>query len=157
MLIKIADNKSTDLMLLERLLTYPNLTDIQKKNIEQELRFLKAGLKTEADVQYLIDFDFKDSKNYAVIHDLRLEVNGRVAQIDHLLINRTLDTFVLETKSFHAGLKINDNGEFLKWNSYKKVFEDGFTYRAKPTPSKGATRGSNTIRSAKAFRVSFNA
>lgn len=123
MLIKIADNKSTNLMLLERLLTYPNLTDIQKKNIEQELRFLKAGLKTEADVQYLIDFDFKDSKNYAVIHDLRLEVNGRVAQIDHLLINRTLDTFVLETKSFHAGLKINDNGEFLKWNSYKKVFE----------------------------------
>ncbi|HMT92093.1 nuclease-related domain-containing protein [uncultured Thiothrix sp.] len=123
MLIKTADDKNTDLVLLEKLLAYPNLTDIQKKNIEQELRFLKAGLKTEADVQYLIDFDFKDSKNYAAIHDLRLEVNGRVAQIDHLLINRTLDIFVLETKSFHAGLKINDKGEFLRWNDYKKTFE----------------------------------
>ena len=123
MLVKTADDKSADLALLEQLFTYPNLTDFQKKSIEQELRFLKAGLKTEADTQYLINFDFKDSKNYAVIHDLRLEVNGRVAQIDHLLINRTLDVFVLETKSFHAGLKINDNGEFLRWNDYKKIFE----------------------------------
>ncbi|WP_020394505.1 nuclease-related domain-containing protein [Thiolinea disciformis] len=123
MLIKSADDKAPSLASLEKFLTYPNLTDSQKKGIEQELRFIRAGLKVEKEVAYLIDFDFKDSKNYAVLHDLRLEVNGRVAQIDHLLINRTLDVFVLETKSFHAGLRINDNGEFLRWNDYKKSFE----------------------------------
>lgn len=123
MLIKAADDKSPSLAHLEKLLTHPNLIDSQKKAIEQELRFMRAGLKVEKEVAYLIDFDFKDSKNYVVIHDLRLEINGRVAQIDHLLINRTLDAFVLETKSFHAGLKINDNGEFLRWNDYKKTFE----------------------------------
>lgn len=123
MLVKVADEKSSSLAHLEKLLLYPNLIDGQKKAIEQELRFMRAGLKVENEVAYLIDFDFKDSKSYAVIHDLRLEINGRVAQIDHLLINRTLDAFILETKSFHAGLKINDNGEFLKWNDYKKNFE----------------------------------
>lgn len=59
----------------------------------------------------------------AVIHDLRLVIDGRVAQIDHLLIHRTLDVFVLETKHFHAGLKITENGEFLRWNRYKKAYE----------------------------------
>src|SRR5690606_1775489 len=81
------------------------------------------GIKAERDAAYLIDFHYKDSRNTAVIHDLRLEVDGRVAQIDHLLIHRTMQIFVLETKSFHAGLKITDDGEFLRWNDYKKRFE----------------------------------
>ena len=72
---------------------------------------------------YILDFDTKDSKNRAVIHDLRLEINGRVAQIDHLMINRPLHVFVFETKNFHSGLKITEEGEFLRWNSYKKTFE----------------------------------
>lgn len=123
MIIKSADNKSESLAILEQLLNHPSITDKQRKSIEQELRLSKAGLKAESDAAYLIDFDFKDTKNYAVIHDLRLELNGRVAQIDHLIINRTLDVFVLETKSFHSGLKINEKGEFLRWNDYKKTFE----------------------------------
>lgn len=123
MLIKVADDKTSTLTNLEQLQGIAHLTEKQKKALEQELRFMRAGLKAENEAAYLIDFDFKDSKNYAVIHDLRLEINGRVAQIDHVLINRTLDLFVLETKSFHAGLKINDNGEFLRWNDYKKTFE----------------------------------
>jgi hypothetical protein len=38
------------------------------------------------------------SRNPAIIHDLRPEVNGRVVQTDHLLLHRTLKVFVLETK-----------------------------------------------------------
>ena len=57
------------------------------------------------------------------IHDLRLEVNGRVAQIDHLLVNRTMTFYVFETKHFHAGIKIGEDGQFLKWNNYRKTFE----------------------------------
>ncbi len=83
----------------------------------------KAGLKGEAESAYLIDFDFAQSKNWVVIHDLRLEHAGRVAQIDHLLINRWLDFYVLESKHFHAGLKITDDGEFLRWNAFRKTYE----------------------------------
>lgn len=123
MLIKAADDKTSTLATLEQLQSIAHLTERQKKALEQELRFMRAGVKAENEAAYLIDFDFKESKNYAVIHDLRLEINGRVAQIDHLLIHHTLDIFVLETKSFHAGLKINNNGEFLRWNNYDKNFE----------------------------------
>src|SRR3546814_954592 len=65
-----------------------------------------AGQTGERDSAYLIDFDYASSPNWAVIHDLRLEHGSRTAQIDHLLINRWMDVYVLETKHFHAGIKI---------------------------------------------------
>ncbi|PKN12574.1 MAG: hypothetical protein CVU69_05935 [Deltaproteobacteria bacterium HGW-Deltaproteobacteria-4] len=49
---------------------------------------------------YYLDFNYKDSQNWAANHDLRIEHRGRVAQIDHLLINRLLDIFVLESKNY---------------------------------------------------------
>ncbi len=47
-----------------------------------------------------------------MIHDLRLEYNDQVAQIDHLLINRLFDIYVLESKNFSHKLKISPGGEF---------------------------------------------
>ncbi len=47
-----------------------------------------------------------------VLHDLRLECDGRVAQIDHLLMNRFLEIYVCESKRFAEGVAINDQGEF---------------------------------------------
>lgn len=123
MVIKSTDSKESALASLEKLLQQPNLTPTQRKAIEKEIRIMRAGIKGESEASYLIDFDFKDSQHSVAIHDLRLEINGRVAQIDHLLIGRGLMTFVLETKHFNTGLKIDDNGEFLRWNDYKKTYE----------------------------------
>lgn len=47
-----------------------------------------------------------------VLHDMRLEINGRFAQIDHLLMNRGFDLYVLETKTFNTGVSINERGKF---------------------------------------------
>jgi len=47
------------------------------------------------------------------IHDLRIEVDGRVAQIDHLIINRLLDIWVCESKHFAEGVAINEHGEWV--------------------------------------------
>lgn len=121
MLLKSADKKDEQVADLERLLSIA--PSEKKAKIEQELRNIRAGLKAEQEAAYLIDFHLKDSKNTLVIHDLRIEVGGRVAQIDHLLLHRTLTAFVLETKSFHAGLKITEEGEFLRWNGRKKTYE----------------------------------
>jgi len=120
-ILKQADTKGPQIEELERLLAIAPAET--KGKIEQEMRMLRAGQKGEAEAAYLIDFDLKDSERTAVIHDLRLEINGRVAQIDHLLINRTMKFFVLETKHFHAGIKIEEDGQFLQWNSFKKTFE----------------------------------
>ncbi|PLX93332.1 MAG: NERD nuclease [Desulfuromonas sp.] len=121
MLIKDADSKASDIAELEKLVAVASKGN--KAQIEKELRFLKAGLKGEKEAAYFIDFALKDSQNTAVIHDLRLEANGRIAQIDHLLIHRTMTFFVLETKHFHSGLKIMDDGQFLQWNNFNKSFE----------------------------------
>lgn len=121
MIIKNADDKTSQIQQLEGLLNFANAD--QKNKITQELRNLRAGIKAEQEAAYLIDFDLGKSQNTLVIHDLRLEIGGRVAQIDHFLINRTLNIFVLETKHFHAGLKITEDGEFMSWNDFKKCYE----------------------------------
>ena len=110
MILKKTDSREHDIVELERLLSIAPQAIIPK--IEQELRAVRAGVKGEKESAYLIDFDIKDSQKTVVIHDLRLEVNGRVAQIDHLLIHRTLNCFVLESKHLHAGLQITEEGEF---------------------------------------------
>lgn len=119
MLIKKADDPTS---LLHDLESRAAGSDAGASRAADELRIRKAGLKGEAESAYLIDFEFANSSNWAVLHDLRLEHNGRVAQIDHLLINRFMDVYVLETKHFHAGLKITEDGEFLRWNAYKRSF-----------------------------------
>lgn len=120
MLIKRADDQAQYLAELEQV---ANGSGPQAKQAAKELNIRRAGIRGEAQAAYLIDFDFRDSDNWAVIHDLRLEHRSRVAQIDHLLINRWLDVYVLETKSFSSGLKITEDGEFLRWNDYRNKYE----------------------------------
>lgn len=121
MILKPADDKDAQIAELERLKKI--VPSNRKGYIEQELRAMKSGLKGEREARYFIDFHMQKSEMMGVIHDLRLVIDERVAQIDHILIHRSLNIFVLETKNFHAGIKITDNGEFLRWNSYKKTFE----------------------------------
>jgi hypothetical protein len=124
-LIKSADDQSAAIAALAALAAG---TGPDAKRAASDLRKRKAGLKGEAESAYLIDFEFADSRNWAVIHDLRLEHAGRVAQIDHLLINRWMDVYVLESKHFHAALRITDDGEFQQYNKY------GRTWLGLPSP-----------------------
>ncbi len=116
MIIKKRDPKETDIKELTSLLSLP-LPESKRFLVERELRFIKSGDKGEKDSAYFIDFDYGPSKRMAVIHDLRIEHRDRVAQIDHLLINRFLDVYILETKNFSYGVTITETGEFLA--SYK--------------------------------------
>lgn len=121
MILKPFSAKNSAIAELETLLA--SAQESLKTKIEQELRLMRAGSKGEQESAYFIDFECAESKNRVVLHDLRFEANGRVAQIDHLMINRLLDVYVFETKHFNAGIKITEEGEFLRWNDYKKTFE----------------------------------
>lgn len=114
MIIKESDGRSQDIAALNRLLSHPNATKQVKDKINDELRMLKAGVKEEQSAAYNIDFHFSNSKNWMVLHDLRLEHADAVAQIDHLIINRTLEVFVCESKSFSEGFSISEQGEFTQ-------------------------------------------
>ena len=120
MIIKKRDSKQAEIDELTTLLSVP-LPENKKFLSERELRFIKSGDRGEKDAAYFIDFHFASSNRWAVIHDLRLEYRDRVVQIDHLLINRFFDIYLLESKNFSYGLKITETGEFLV-NNGKNYF-----------------------------------
>ncbi|MDX9718524.1 MAG: nuclease-related domain-containing protein [Thauera sp.] len=115
MILKETDSKAEQLAELDALMAAPGVPPEKKLQIERELKILRAGIKGERESAYDIDFYSGTHKNRIVIHDLRLELNGRVAQIDHLVLNRLLEVYVLETKHFTEGVSINDQGEFSIW------------------------------------------
>jgi hypothetical protein len=121
MLIKSKDPSDKAIQELETIRQIPNLAEDTHAKIEKELKTLKAGNKGEKDAAYYIDLYYRNNQNWAVIHDLRIEHNGDVAQIDHLMINRLFEFYILETKSFAYGLKITENGEFLFWNGNRYI------------------------------------
>jgi len=113
MLIKLKDSIDSQLEQLDQILKIPDLPKDKFQQVQKELKILRSGNQGEQDSAYFIDFYYKDSVNWAIIHDLRIEYGGLTAQIDHLLINRFLDFYILETKNYVNGIKITDRGEFL--------------------------------------------
>jgi hypothetical protein len=112
MLIKPADDKQPDIDALNRLLARPGLDAATRRRTETELRRVQAGWRGEREAAYEIEFHYGANPNRMTIHDLRLEVDGRVAQIDHLLIDRLLGIWVCESKHFSEGVAVDDYGEW---------------------------------------------
>lgn len=121
--IKPFEKREDDIAELRRLAAMPQVGKATRTAIDHEIRRIAAGDAAEAEAAYELDFHFggDDKRNQIVIHGLRLEVAGRVAQIDHLLINRFLDCYVIETKSFSSGISINEHGEFATFSGKRPV------------------------------------
>jgi hypothetical protein len=111
---------SQDLQIRALALRIKQSRDIKERaGLEKSLGMLRAGEKGEVQSAYHIDFILKESPNWAVIHDLRIELNGRVAQIDHILINRFLEIYVIESKSFRTKIRFANGGwERLNSDNY---------------------------------------
>ena len=112
MLIKSADDKSRRLALLQDLQKSSLLDARQKEWLRVELRNLTAGIKGEREAAFHLDGHYKDGQNNVLLHDLRFQVDGEVAQIDHLVINRTGYMVLIETKNYSGDLEVNVHGEF---------------------------------------------
>ena len=54
-----------------------------------------------------LDQYFKGAENHVLLHDLRFVVDGDVAQIDHLIINRGFGMYLVETKNYAGSLAIS--------------------------------------------------
>jgi hypothetical protein len=115
MQIKAADGCEPDVLALERLLDRPDVPRATRKRIEAEIRQIRAGERAERDAAYQVELYFGQSENWATIHDLRFEVGGLTAQIDHIVINRLAEVWVCESKSFAEGVSINEYGEWSRW------------------------------------------
>lgn len=118
MLIKSMDSRANDIAILKDILQNKSLSQNQKNLVEKEISNINKGLEGERKAAYELDFYFKNAKNTAIIHDLRIEHDGRVAQIDHLIIDRFFNFYVLESKYFSDEVIVNDQGEFsVKYGS----------------------------------------
>ena len=113
MIVKKYEGSERDVAILQGLLGHPNSTAEVRSKIELQIKQLRAGASGEKQVAHLLDFELADSKNWIVIHDLRIEIGDKVAQIDHILIGRLFDVWVCESKSFANGVTINEHGEVL--------------------------------------------
>jgi hypothetical protein len=111
-LLKRADDKSKRLALLQDLQQSAMLDARQKKWLREELVRLRKGIQGEQDSAYFLDQYFKNGENHVVLHDLRFVVDGDVAQIDHLVINRAVGIYLIETKNYAGNVAINEHGEF---------------------------------------------
>ena len=64
----------------------------------------KKGIQGERDSAHYLDGYFKGGANHVVLHDLRFVLDGDVAQIDHLIINRAFGMYLVETKNYAGNL-----------------------------------------------------
>lgn len=112
MLLKTADDKSARVKQLEALVQSPRLDMGQKAWAKKELSRLLKGIQGERESAYYLERRYVDSSTHVLLHDLRLVIDGEVAQIDHLLINRGGAFYLIETKNYAGNLVISEHGEF---------------------------------------------
>ena len=121
MIFKNIDDKSNQIQTLEDLLSKSN-SDAQKKLIDADLKRLKSGIEAEKENAYYLNFEFEKSENIILLHDVRLEHDGRTAQFDHLLISR-FGIELLESKSSKGTMTINEDGSLnLKNGKYTNTY-----------------------------------
>lgn len=97
---------------MKRLIARVDCKAETKKRMEPEVRNILAGIRGGQEAAYEMKVHWGESKNWMIIHVLRIEHGGLAAQIDHLLINRFLEMWVCESKHFSEGIGINKHGEF---------------------------------------------
>ena len=121
MIFKTIDDKSKQIETLENLFLRSK-SEAQKKLILNDLKKVKSGYEAEKENAYYLDFELEKNKNLILIHDIRLEHDGRTAQFDHILISR-FGIELLETKSSIGTMTINNDGSIdIKNGKYTNTY-----------------------------------
>lgn len=115
MQIKAADDLQPTVDALGALTGRVDADDRTRQAIELELRLIKSGGRAERDAAFQLEFYTRDRRDFMTIHGLRVDYNGRVASIDHVVINSQLQFWVCESKSVAEVVEINEHGE---WSNY---------------------------------------
>ncbi len=76
----------------------------------------RAGDRAETQMAHYLKRAFASDPAVHVFHDLRLEHEGEVAQLDHLILHRS-GAIVVESKSVTSAVRINERDEWARlWN-----------------------------------------
>lgn len=118
MLIKDRDPAEKAVAQLTDLLSL-DIGATKKFLIERELKRLDPQGNGSHSPSHFINFYCEECPDWAIIHDLKIESNGFAAHIDHLLINKSLDIHLFESRSYNDNIKITADGEFLVFDGHQ--------------------------------------
>lgn len=82
----------------------------KKELIERDISFLKYGLEGEKNVYFELKNSFLP---ILCLHDIRLEYEDYVAQLDYVVITNKF-LCILETKKLNGNITINSDGDFIR-------------------------------------------
>ncbi len=98
---------------------------------------LTSGYEAECQMAFYLKRSFGESKDVFVLNDLRLERNGEIAQIDHLVLHKH-GMVIVESKSVCGEVRVNQHLEFVYVYPRKKV--------GMPSPIQQAKRQGELLR-----------
>ncbi|MDU0205831.1 NERD domain-containing protein [Paenibacillus sp. MAH-36] len=95
----------------------------QKDNIERDIKLLKYGIDGENNVFFELKNSFLP---VLCLHDVRLEYEDYVAQLDFVVISNKF-TCILETKKLSGNISIDSDGNFVRTlkNKFGKDYKEG--------------------------------
>ena len=75
-----------------------------------------AGRRAERQMAHYLDRQFREHTRLHVLHDIRIEHGGEVAQMDHLVVHG-FGVAIVESKSVSTSVRINAEGEWeRRWD-----------------------------------------
>ena len=106
--------------------------------IHAATRRAQAGARAEQNMAFYLRRAFGDHcPEVLVFHDLRVEHNGEVAQMDHLVVH-SHGLFIIESKSISGEIQILPDGQFIRIFGSKRV--------GMPSPIQQARRQADVLR-----------
>ncbi len=81
-------------------------------------KFELAGRKAEEQMAFYLRRFFSSSADVDVLNYLRIDLNGEVAQMDHLVLH-PFGLLIVESKSVSDGVQITDDGQWMRWFNRK--------------------------------------
>ena len=137
MVLKEADDRSEDITELKRLKAASPASF--GPAIQKQIDNIYAGVAGERDAAHFINREFGQHERMAVLHDLRIGVDGDYAQIDHLVIHRfQAAAWVLEMKNYSGRISCDEHGDWTVWLNGKP--------RPIPSPINQARRHCESLR-----------
>lgn len=81
-------------------------------------KFEVSGRKAEEQMAFYLRRFFGSSTDVDVLNYLRIDLNGEVAQMDHLVLH-PFGLLIVESKSVSDGIQITDDGQWMRWFNRK--------------------------------------
>ena len=102
-------------------------------------KLARAGHEAEKQMAFYLRRAFGDDLHVHVLHNLRFEHQGEVAQLDHLILHRS-GAVIVESKSVTSSVRVNERGEWARqWNG---------RWTGMPSPVLQARRQADLLRAA---------